>query len=242
LELRELESTIEGILFAAGDPVSIERICMTLEVDKVTAERVLSKLMDYYAYERRGIRIVRLENNYQMCSAPEFGDLIRKAFERRKPARLSQPAMEVLAIIAYYQPATRAYVEQIRGVDSSYTVNLLLERGLIEECGRLNVPGRPMQFRTTDTFLRSFSLSGLDDLPELPSTSPEDGQISMEMQEKLRHLQEETQREEEGKLAAAEEHRLAVEEALQNLAEQRAQLFGEEEEQKSQDFDGEGEV
>lgn len=214
MELRELESAIEGILFAAGDPVSVERICLSLSLDRITVEQLLSKLMDYYAYERRGMRIVRMDNQYQMCSAPEHAELIRQTFERRRPARLSQPALEVLAIIAYFQPVTRAYVEQLRGVDSSYTVGLLQERGLIEEAGRLSVPGRPMQFRTTDLFLRSFSLSSLEELPELPSNSPEDGQITIEMQEKLRELAEEQARVEAEKHAEAEAHRQAVEQAM----------------------------
>jgi len=109
-----------------------------------------------------------MEDSYQLCSAPEYGDQIRKAFEIRKPAKLSQPALEVLTIIAYYQPTTRAYVDQIRGVDSSYTVGLLLDRHLIEECGRLQVPGRPRLYRTTQSFLRAFHLNSLEDLPQMP--------------------------------------------------------------------------
>ena len=159
MELKEIESAIEGVLFAAGEPVGVERLCLALDIDRITADSVCQRLADAYRYERRGIRLVRLDNSYQLCSAPEFADCIRRAFESRRPARLSQPALEVLAIIAYYQPATRAYVDQIRGVDSSYTVSLLLERDLIEECGRLAVPGRPIQYRTTQTFLRSFGLS-----------------------------------------------------------------------------------
>ena len=154
-------------------------------------DTVCQRLADYYSYERRGVRLLRLENSYQLCSAPEYADCIRRAFESRRPARLSQPALEVLAIIAYYQPTTRAYVDQIRGVDSAYTVGLLLERDLIEECGRLAVPGRPILYRTTQTFLRSFGLSSLEDLPELPSASPEDGQITMEMQANLERLKAE---------------------------------------------------
>ena len=125
-----------------------------------------------------------------MCSAPEQAVYIRKVLENRKPARLSQPALEVLAIVAYFQPVTRAYIEQVRGVDSSYTVGLLLERELIQEAGRLAVPGRPMQFRTTQNFLRSFGLASLDDLPELACTTREDAQIAMEMESALRRLQE----------------------------------------------------
>lgn len=122
----------------------------------------------------RGIRLVRLENSWQMCSAPEYAEYIRRTLENRKPAKLSQPALEVLAIIAYFQPVTKAYIEQVRGVDSSYTVGLLLERGLICEAGRLAVPGRPIQYRTTKNFLRSFGLANLDELPELPSSTQED--------------------------------------------------------------------
>lgn len=212
-----MESTIEGILFAAGDPVGVERICMTLEVDRATVDSVCQRLADEYSYNRRGIRLVRLDSSYQLCSAPEYADYIRKAFESRKPARLSQPALEVLSVIAYYQPVTRAYIDQVRGVDSSYTVGLLLERELIEECGRLAVPGRPIQYRTTQNFLRSFGLSSLEELPELPNASPEDGQITMEMQaavERLKAEQEAKEKAEAGEdtpptdeelLAAAEE-------------------------------------
>lgn len=191
MELKELESVIEGILFASGDPVGVERICMTLEQDRETVDAVCQRLADRYSYERRGIRLVHLDNCWQMCSSPEHAEAIRKTFENRKPAKLSQPALEVLAIIAYFQPVTRAYVDQVRGVDSSYTMGLLQERELIEECGRLAVPGRPMQFRTTKTFLRTFGMSSLAELPELPSTSAEDGQITMEMQSALERMRQE---------------------------------------------------
>jgi segregation and condensation protein B len=188
MELKEMESAIEGILFAAGEPVGVERLCLTLEADRPTVDAVCQRLADHYSYDRRGIRLIKLDNSYQLCSAPEYAPYIRRAFESRKPAKLSQPALEVLAVIAYYQPATRAYVDQVRGVDSAYTVGLLLERELIEECGRLAVPGRPILYRTTQNFLRSFGLSSLDELPELPSTTPEDGQITLEMQAAVERL------------------------------------------------------
>ena len=178
MEMKEIESAIEGILFAAGEPVHVDRICVALELDRPTAERVLQKLMDYYSYERRGIRMLRIEDSWQLCSAPDYADIIRKAFEIRKPAKLSQPALEVLTIIAYYQPTTRAFVDQIRGVDSSYTMGLLQERKLIEECGRLQVPGRPHLYRTTKQFLRAFHLSSLEDLPEMPDLGG-DGQMRL---------------------------------------------------------------
>ena len=178
LDLREVEAAVEAILFAAGEPLPIERICLALDLDRPTAEQVLQKLGDHYAYERRGIRLVRMEDCYQLCSSPDYADLIRKAFEIRKTARLSQPALEVLTIVAYYQPTTRAYVDQVRGVDSSYTMGLLLERGFIEESGRLQVPGRPRLYRTTKKFLRDFHLSSLEELPEMPGIET-DGQLRM---------------------------------------------------------------
>lgn len=194
LEVKELESAMEGILFASGEPVQIDRICTALDLDRPTAERILQKLMDYYAYERRGIRLLRMEDSWQLCSAPDYADVIRRAFEIRKPAKLSQPALEVLTIIAYYQPTTRAYVDQIRGVDSSYTVGLLLDRHLIEECGRLQVPGRPRLYRTTQAFLRAFHLRSLDDLPEMPGIDG-DGQLRMDEQGNLLELPEEVSEE-----------------------------------------------
>lgn len=177
--MREIEAAAEGILFASGEPVHVDRLCVALELDRSTVEQVLQKLMDYYAYERRGVRLVRMENSWQLCSAPDYGEVIRKAFEIRKPAKLSQPALEVLTIIAYYQPTTRAYVDQIRGVDSAYTVGLLLDRKLIEECGRLQVPGRPHLYRTTKQFLRAFHLTSLEDLPEMPDFGGE-GQMRLD--------------------------------------------------------------
>ena len=181
LEMKEIEAAIEGILFASGEPVSVDRICVAMDMDRPTVELVLQKLGDFYAYERRGMRLLHMDDSFQLCSAPEYADMIRKAFEIRKPAKLSQPALEVLTIIAYYQPTTRAYVDQIRGVDSSYTVGLLLDRHLIEECGRLQVPGRPHLYRTTQAFLRAFHLNSLDDLPEMPGMEA-DGQLRLEDQ------------------------------------------------------------
>lgn len=192
MEIKELESALEGVLFAAGEPVPVERLCLGLEVDRPTLDAVAQNLMDKYSYQRRGIRLVRMDTSYQLCSAPEFASYIRKTLESRKPARLSQPALEVLAIIAYYQPVTRAYVDQVRGVDSSYTVSLLLERELIEESGRLAVPGRPVLFRTTKNFLRSFGMSTLEELPELPESSQEGTQMTMALENAVAKLQEES--------------------------------------------------
>ena len=178
MDKKEMEAAVESILFASGEPVNIERICVALAIDRPTAERILQGLMDYYAYERRGMRLLKIEDCWQLCSAPDYAEAIRRAFEIRKPAKLSQPALEVLTIIAYYQPVTRAYVDQIRGVDSSYTMSLLIDRGMIEECGRLQVPGRPRQYRTTKQFMRSFHLSSLDELPAMPDMG-NDGQMRL---------------------------------------------------------------
>ena len=174
-----MQIAAEAILFASGEPVHISRLCMALDTDRPRAEEALRRLGDHYAFERRGIQLVCMEDSYQLCSAPDYAEVIRKAFEIRKTAKLSQPALEVLAIVAYYQPVTRAQVDQIRGVDSAYTVGLLLDRKLIEECGRLQEPGRPRQYRTTQNFLRSFHIKTLDELPPLPGVE-ESGQMRME--------------------------------------------------------------
>ena len=166
MEMKEIEAAVEGILFASGEPVAADRIAVALELDRDTVDQVLRRLADYYSYERRGMRLVRMEDTWQLCSAPEYADVIRRA-------------LEVLTVIAYYQPTTRAYVDQIRGVDSSYTVGLLLDRHLIEECGRLQVPGRPRLYRTTKAFLRAFHLNSLDDLPEIPGLEA-DGQLRLD--------------------------------------------------------------
>lgn len=167
MERIELQRAIEAILFAAGEPVEISRLAMTLEEDPADVEAAVTALADELAFNRRGIRIIRLENGFQMVSSGEMADYITKALETRKPPKLSSSQLETLTIIAYYQPATKAMVEQIRGVDSSYSVGALLNKKLIEEAGRLNVPGRPIQYRTTPDFLRTFGISSLAELPAI---------------------------------------------------------------------------
>ena len=168
MESTELESIIESILFVSGDPVKLSRIAAVLGVGEFDIDAAANRMRDKYSFERRGIRLVKLEDTLQLCSSPEYADYIRRALETRKPPQLSQPALEVLAIVAYFQPVTRVYIEQVRGVDSVYTVGLLLDRGLIEPCGRLAAPGRPMLYRTTSAFLRTFGISSVSELPELP--------------------------------------------------------------------------
>lgn len=190
MELKDIESAIEAILFASGEPISAERLAAALELDVDAVRSVVSHLADYYSFERRGIRLLKMDGSYQLASAPEYAQRVRRAMETRRPPQLSQAALESLAVIAYFQPTTKAYVEQIRGVDSSYTVGLLADRGLIEECGRLSVPGRPILYRTTPDFLRCFGLNSLEELPELPDSTPEDGQITLEMQAAIQRLKE----------------------------------------------------
>ena len=183
----DLTSAIEAILFAAGDSVPLARLSLVLGVSEQDVETSVKMLQESYAQQQRGMRILRLEDKVQMCSAPEYASFISKTLEQRKPPVLSQPAMETLAVVAYFQPVTRAYIEQVRGVDSSYTVGVLNERGLIEECGRLEVPGRPVLFKTTDVFLRTMGISSLDELPELPDMTDSDGMEKL--QEKIDELQ-----------------------------------------------------
>ena len=173
-----------AILFAAGEPVAASRLAESLCVDEAQIHEELKYLMDTLAFNRSGIRIVKLENAYQMCSASEQAEFVTKTLETRKPPKLSSSQLETLSVIAYYQPATKAYVEQIRGVDSGYSISALLTKKLIREAGRLNVPGRPFQYETTPDFLRVFGLQSLADLPPIEkvelSTNQEQLALSME--------------------------------------------------------------
>ena len=167
METEELQRAIEAILFAAGERIDLSRLAAVLETDEHEIESAADALMNTYAYERRGIRIIKLEKGYQMVSSGEMADYVTRALETRKPPKLSSSQLETLTIIAYYQPATKAMVEQIRGVDSAYSVAALLNKKLIEEAGRLNVPGRPIQYKTTPDFLRTFGLQSLEELPPI---------------------------------------------------------------------------
>ena len=167
MEHDELQRALMAILFAAGEPVAAERMALTLQVDPGDIHAAAKTLMDRLSFERSGVRIVRLDEAYQMCSAPEYAELVTKTLETRKPPKLSPSQLETLTVIAYYQPTTKAYIEQIRGVDSAYSVSALLTKKLIREAGRLNVPGRPILYETTPDFLRVFGLQSLDELPEI---------------------------------------------------------------------------
>jgi len=173
--MSDISSAIEAILFAAGDSVPAARISLVLGIEEDEVYMAAEELAGEYEKNLRGIRLLRLDKKLQLCSAPVFAPVITKVLEQRKPPMLSQPALETLAVVGYFQPVTRAYIDQVRGVDSSYTVSVLLEKGLIEICGRLDAPGRPSLFKTTDVFLRTMGIENLSQLPELPDMSSTEG-------------------------------------------------------------------
>ena len=173
--MSDLSASVEAILFASGEPFPISRISLILGAEIKEVELAAAFLQKEYEDNKRGMRILRLGDKLQMCSAPEYAQVISLALEQRKPPMLSPSALEALAVVAYFQPVTRAYIDQVRGVDSSYTISTLIDRGLIESCGKLDVPGRPSIFRTTDVFLRTMGIRGLDELPELPDMNTGEG-------------------------------------------------------------------
>ncbi|MCR5089486.1 MAG: SMC-Scp complex subunit ScpB [Oscillospiraceae bacterium] len=173
--MNDLKASLEAVLFAAGEPVSAARLSLVLAVPENEIFAAAEKLAEEYETEGRGIRLLRMENRLQLCSAPDYANLIVKTLEQRKPPMLSAAALEVLSVVAYYQPATRALVEKMRGVDSSYSISLLQERGLIEVCGRLEAPGRPTLYATTDSFLRVMGIHSLQELPPLPEAQGSEG-------------------------------------------------------------------
>ena len=181
----DLKSAIEAVLFASGDSMPVGRLSLAFGCEEEEIISAAKELEAELASVGRGIRLLFLEDRLQLCSAPEYAQHVIRALDERKRPTLTKPALEVLAIVAYYQPVTRAYIDQMRGVDSSYTVGVLLERGLIEVSGKLDAPGRPSLFRTTEAFLRNAGLSSLEELPQLPDMAASEGT------EKLRQRVEE---------------------------------------------------
>lgn len=163
-------ATIEAILFASGSSVEVERLAMALEIRVSEVHKIVEKLICDYTEQKRGITIIKLDNAYQMVSVKEYAPQIRKVMDLRRNTPLSQAALEVLAVVAYNQPVTKAFVEQVRGVDCSGVIGSLTTKGLVEEKGRLELPGRPLLYGTTENFLRCFSLESLADLPPLPES------------------------------------------------------------------------
>lgn len=171
LEINKIKGAIEAILFASGEPVEVAKIAQTLNVEIDIVYKLLKNMQDRYEDDESGIQLVELSESFQLCTKPCHAEFVKLALEIKRNTPLSQAAMEILAIIAYNQPVTKSFIEQIRGVDSSQTVNTLCEKGLVEEAGRLDVPGRPIAYQTTTGFLRNFGMKSLEDLPPLPDES-----------------------------------------------------------------------
>ncbi len=168
---KKLLATVEAVLFAVGEPTELSKISQAINVDALLIKQAVQILSEKYEAEESGICLLRLEDKYQLCSKTEFADSIRKVIEVKKNAPLSQAALEVLAIVAYNQPVTKAFIEQIRGVDCSAVISNLCQKCLLEEKGRMDVPGRPLIYGTTPEFLRCFCISSLDELPPLPENN-----------------------------------------------------------------------
>ena len=168
MKIKEMVAALEAVLFAGGEPVSIARLCEVFEIDDETLSKLTTLLSNKLEDSGSGTTLLRLGDTYQLASRKEYAEYVRRAFDIKRKTPLSQAALEVLAVIAYNQPVTKSFIEQVRGVDCSGVVATLLEKELIEERGRLELPGRPLLYGTTATFLRSFSISSLKNLPELP--------------------------------------------------------------------------
>ena len=180
-------SALEALLFASGEPVPTARLSLILELSDEDVQEAANELSDTLDSSGQGICLVRIGDKLQLCSRPEYGNLVAKVLEQRKPPMLSQSALETVAIVAYFQPVTIAQVNKIRGVDSSYTISSLVDKGLIEIKGKLDAPGRPSLYGTTDVFLRTMRISDISELPELPDLTNVEG-IS-KLQEKIDALQ-----------------------------------------------------
>ncbi|MBD5383611.1 MAG: SMC-Scp complex subunit ScpB [Ruminococcaceae bacterium] len=172
MKFSEGMAAVEAVLFAHGEPIEADKLAEAAEIEKETVERIVERLNDRYGEQGSAFTIGKLGSSYQMMTRPEFARYIKTAMETRRQTPLSPAALEVLAIVAYNQPVTRGFIDQVRGVDSSGVVRSLTERDLLEEHGRLNdVPGRPIAYRTTDTFLRCFGLNSLENLPPIPGST-----------------------------------------------------------------------
>ncbi len=182
MDNKELESIIEGILFTMGGTVEVSTIAKALEIEKKQVEEVITALSNQYEEEQRGFRIASFDGAYQMCSSPEIYDYLIKIAKQPRKAQLTDVLLETLSIIAYKQPVTKAEIEKIRGVSSDHAVSKLVEYGLVCEVGRLDAPGRPMLFGTTEDFLRSFGVSSIDELPTPDADQMEEFRNMAEME------------------------------------------------------------
>ncbi len=189
----ELLSAFEAVLFASGDPISIDRLSEIFEISPEKSEEIALKLENKLEKNNSGIKLLKLENKFQLATRTEYAEYIKKAFDIKRKTPLSPAALEVLAVIAYNQPVTRAFTEQVRGVDCSGVITTLIEKNLIEEKGRLELPGKPLLYGTTDNFLRCFSISDLSELPPLPKDNVQPADMAEQLEidsDKLDELQE----------------------------------------------------
>ena len=170
---KELTMAFEAVLFASGEPLNIDRFAQVFEITPSKTIEVMEKLSKKYEESDSGIKLVRLDNAYQLTTKSEYSEYIKKAFDIKRKTPLSPAALEVLAVVAYNQPVTKSFVEQVRGVDCSSVMTTLIEKGLVEERGRLELPGKPLLYGTTKNFLRCFGVSDLSELPPLPKTQQE---------------------------------------------------------------------
>ena len=177
MKASKLQAAIEAILFASGEPVELERIAETLEIEPEVCEQIILNLSAKLDEQNSGICVLKLDNMYQLSSRTEYAEVIRDVLELRKNTPLSQAAFEVLAVVAYNQPVTKSFIEQVRGVDCSGVISTLCQKKLIEEKGRLDLPGRPLVYGTTPDFLRCFSISSLNELPAIPEKPEEPTEI-----------------------------------------------------------------
>ena len=185
MNVNELQGAIEAVLFASGEPVSLQRLSEALEVEKKIILQLIHALNDSYEKNENGIYIAVMDNQFQMCSKIKYAPYIKKILDIKRNVPLSQAAMEVLAVIAYNQPVSRSFVEQVRGVDSSGVMTTLQEKDLIEEAGRLDLPGRPISYKVTANFMRCFGLNSLKQLPPLPKDEQESQAQELEGQESI---------------------------------------------------------
>lgn len=183
MEIKEYRSAIEAILFASGEPVSASRLAEVLELNEETVCCLAEDLKNEINIRAGGIMMVQLDDQYQLCTRKAYAEYVRRALDIRRNTPLSQAAMEVLAIVAYNQPVTKAFVEQVRGVDCAAVIQGLMQKNLIEEKGRLELPGRPLLYGTTPVFLRCFNVSKLDELPPLPQKEESDRMVETTLQD-----------------------------------------------------------
>ena len=178
METQTQKGAIEAIIFASGEPIPLEKIAAAMELGKTETKALVAAVMEEVNQMQSGIQISQINESYQMCTKAEFESHIRLALELKNNTPLSAAALEVLAIVAYHQPVTKAFLEQVRGVDSSSVLNGLFAKGLVEERGRLELPGRPLLYGTTQNFLRCMGLSSLEELPEVPDPKDTDEQAN----------------------------------------------------------------